>query len=138
MAAGTLQVNPEQALIMQRQETFGLVTAYRNNTTPSAAEKDGGAAENDDEQPKEQPQLDLMAEKTPERLEDGRMASGTNQLGTSRTPKDLAIDLAKELNEANNNKSPMLASIQSKTDEHIARIKQTLLATNASKKEILM
>ena len=28
--------------------------------------------------------------------------------------------------------------MQSKTDEHIARIKQTLLATNERKKEILM
>ena len=35
-------------------------------------------------------------------------------------------------------KSALLESMQSKTDEHIARIKQTLLATNERKKEILM
>ena len=71
-----------------------------------------------------------LLEKTPERIDELKVGSGGQQSAPSRTPKELNIN--------EGSKAALLESMQSKTDEHIARIKQTLLATNERKKEILM
>ena len=112
-----------------KQETFGPISQpinVENEDGASESKEDGQEEPNNGERPSAE-------EHTPERVEDPRLLSApgrADNLGeqSSGNVKGLSTRQAQRL----------LESVQSNTDQQLAKMKQTIVGTYESKKEILM